>query len=185
MWCQVSLLASEVSLHSRTMRTIFLYIYYIIYILYIQVNKKSCRLRMATNRDGIKRKGNKIGMGLTGKLFYSRCLSRMFAGAIFPPSPRFVAETQDRGMPRSCPAPLTGDRVFTSFVYILQITSALFAYYGDCFNVKESGLEDFLPSLPEFCWEINLLSPPGAYYNQQEKRRDRGNGNITKIILKY
>ena len=29
-----------------------------------QVNKKSCRLRMATYRDGVKRKGDKIGMGL-------------------------------------------------------------------------------------------------------------------------
>ena len=124
---------------------------------------------MATYRDGLKRKGNKIGMGLIGKLFHSRCLSRMFTGAVFPPSPRFVAETQDRGMPRSCPAPLTGDRAFTSFVYILQITSALFAYYGDCFNVKESGLENFLRSLPEFCWEINLLSPPGAVLQSTRK----------------
>ena len=30
----------------------------------IQVNENSCRLRMATYRDGVKRKGDKIGMGL-------------------------------------------------------------------------------------------------------------------------
>ena len=30
----------------------------------IQVNEKSFRLRMATYRDGVKRKGDKIGMGL-------------------------------------------------------------------------------------------------------------------------
>ena len=30
----------------------------------IQVNEKSCRLKMATYRDGVKRKGDKIGMGL-------------------------------------------------------------------------------------------------------------------------
>ena len=30
----------------------------------IQVNEKSCRLRMATYRDGVKRKGDKIGMGV-------------------------------------------------------------------------------------------------------------------------
>ena len=30
----------------------------------LQVNEKSCRLRMATYRDGVKRKGDKIGMGL-------------------------------------------------------------------------------------------------------------------------
>ena len=29
-----------------------------------QVNEKSCRLRMATYRDGLKRKGGNIGMGL-------------------------------------------------------------------------------------------------------------------------
>ena len=29
-----------------------------------QVNEKFCRLRMATYRDGVKRKGDKIGMGL-------------------------------------------------------------------------------------------------------------------------
>ena len=29
-----------------------------------QVNEKSCRLRMATYRDGVKRKGDKIGMGV-------------------------------------------------------------------------------------------------------------------------
>ena len=31
---------------------------------YKLVNKKSCRLRMATYRDDVKRKGDKIGMGL-------------------------------------------------------------------------------------------------------------------------
>ena len=30
----------------------------------LQVNEKSCRLRMATYRDGVKRKGDKIGMGV-------------------------------------------------------------------------------------------------------------------------
>ena len=30
----------------------------------IQVNEKSLRLRMATYRDGVNRKGDKIGMGL-------------------------------------------------------------------------------------------------------------------------
>ena len=30
----------------------------------IQLNEKSCRLRMGTYRDGVKRKGDKIGMGL-------------------------------------------------------------------------------------------------------------------------
>ena len=34
----------------------------IIYIL--QVNEKSCRLRMGAYRDGVKRKGDKIGMGV-------------------------------------------------------------------------------------------------------------------------
>ena len=29
-----------------------------------RVNEKYCRLRMATYRDGVKRKGDKIGMGL-------------------------------------------------------------------------------------------------------------------------
>ena len=29
-----------------------------------QVNEKSCRLRMATYRDGVKRKRDKIGMGV-------------------------------------------------------------------------------------------------------------------------
>ena len=33
-------------------------------VLCIQVNEKSCRLRMATYRDGVKRKGDKIGMGV-------------------------------------------------------------------------------------------------------------------------
>ena len=32
--------------------------------IYIQVNEKSCRLKMATYRDGVKRKGDKIGMGV-------------------------------------------------------------------------------------------------------------------------
>ena len=31
---------------------------------FIQVNEKSCRLRMGTYRDGVKRKGDKIGMGV-------------------------------------------------------------------------------------------------------------------------
>ena len=30
----------------------------------IQVNEKSCRLRMGAYRDGVKRKGDKIGMGV-------------------------------------------------------------------------------------------------------------------------
>ena len=30
----------------------------------IKVNEKSCRLRMATYRDDVKRKGDKIGMGV-------------------------------------------------------------------------------------------------------------------------
>ena len=30
----------------------------------VQVNEKSCRLRIGTYRDGVKRKGYKIGMGL-------------------------------------------------------------------------------------------------------------------------
>ena len=30
----------------------------------LQVNEKSCRLRMGTYRDGVKRKGDKIGMGI-------------------------------------------------------------------------------------------------------------------------
>ena len=29
-----------------------------------QVNEKSCRLRMGAYRDGVKRKGDKIGMGV-------------------------------------------------------------------------------------------------------------------------
>ena len=29
-----------------------------------QVNEKSCRLRMGSYRDGVKKKGDKIGMGL-------------------------------------------------------------------------------------------------------------------------
>ena len=29
-----------------------------------QVNEKSCRLKMGAYRDGVKRKGDKIGMGL-------------------------------------------------------------------------------------------------------------------------
>ena len=29
-----------------------------------QVNEKSCRFRMGAYRDGVKRKGDKIGMGL-------------------------------------------------------------------------------------------------------------------------
>ena len=33
-------------------------------VLYIQVNEKSCRLRMGAYRDGVKRKGDKIGMRL-------------------------------------------------------------------------------------------------------------------------
>ena len=33
-------------------------------VLCIQVNKKSCRLRMAAYRDGVKKKGDKIGMGV-------------------------------------------------------------------------------------------------------------------------
>ena len=33
-------------------------------LLVIQVNEKYFRLRMGTNRDGVKRKGDKIGMGL-------------------------------------------------------------------------------------------------------------------------
>ena len=33
-------------------------------VLCIQVNEKSCRLRMGAYRDGVKRKGDKIGMGL-------------------------------------------------------------------------------------------------------------------------
>ena len=32
--------------------------------MYIQVNEKSCRLRMATYRDAVKSKGDKIGMGV-------------------------------------------------------------------------------------------------------------------------
>ena len=36
----------------------------IIQALYLQVNKKSCRLRMGAYRDGVKRKGDKIGMGV-------------------------------------------------------------------------------------------------------------------------
>ena len=47
------------------------------------------------------------------------------------------------------------------YIVCLYLTSH-FSYYADCFNVKESGLEDFLRSLPEFCWEINLLLPPSA-----------------------
>ena len=31
---------------------------------FLQVNEKSCRLRMGTYRDGVKMKGDKIGMGL-------------------------------------------------------------------------------------------------------------------------
>ena len=31
---------------------------------FLQVNEKSCRLRMGAYRDGIKRKRDKIGMGL-------------------------------------------------------------------------------------------------------------------------
>ena len=31
---------------------------------YIQVNEKPFRLRMGAYRDGVKRKGDKIGMGL-------------------------------------------------------------------------------------------------------------------------
>ena len=31
---------------------------------WLQVNEKSCRLRMGAYRDGVKRKGDKIGMGL-------------------------------------------------------------------------------------------------------------------------
>ena len=30
----------------------------------LQVNKKSCRLRMGAYRDSVKRKGDKIGMGV-------------------------------------------------------------------------------------------------------------------------
>ena len=30
----------------------------------LQVNEKSCRLRMGAYRDGVKRKGDKIGMGV-------------------------------------------------------------------------------------------------------------------------
>ena len=30
----------------------------------VQVNEKSCRLRMGTYRDGVKRRGDKIGMGV-------------------------------------------------------------------------------------------------------------------------
>ena len=30
----------------------------------VQVNKKSCRLRMGAYRDGVKSKGDKIGMGV-------------------------------------------------------------------------------------------------------------------------
>ena len=33
-------------------------------VLCIQVNEKSCRLRMGAYRDGVKRKGDKIGMGV-------------------------------------------------------------------------------------------------------------------------
>ena len=33
-------------------------------VLCIQVNEKSCRLRMGAYRDGVKRKRDKIGMGL-------------------------------------------------------------------------------------------------------------------------
>ena len=33
-------------------------------VIYIQVNEKSCRLRMGTYRDRVKRKGDKIVMGL-------------------------------------------------------------------------------------------------------------------------
>ena len=33
-------------------------------ILCIQVNEKSCRLRKGAYRDGVKRKGDKIGMGV-------------------------------------------------------------------------------------------------------------------------
>ena len=32
--------------------------------IHLQVNEKSCRLRMGTYRDGVKRKRDKIGMGL-------------------------------------------------------------------------------------------------------------------------
>ena len=32
--------------------------------IHLQVNEKSCRLRMGTYRDGVKWKGDKIGMGL-------------------------------------------------------------------------------------------------------------------------
>ena len=31
---------------------------------YVQVNEKSCRLRMGAYRDGVKSKGDKIGMGV-------------------------------------------------------------------------------------------------------------------------
>ena len=33
-------------------------------VIILQVNEKSCRLRMGACRDGVKRKGDKIGMGL-------------------------------------------------------------------------------------------------------------------------
>ena len=33
-------------------------------VIILQVNEKSCRLRMGAYRDGVKRKGDKIGMGL-------------------------------------------------------------------------------------------------------------------------
>ena len=32
--------------------------------IHLQVNEKSCRLRMGAYRDGVKRKGDKIGMGI-------------------------------------------------------------------------------------------------------------------------
>ena len=35
-----------------------------IILIILQVNEKSSRLRMVTYRDGVKRKGDKIGMGL-------------------------------------------------------------------------------------------------------------------------
>ena len=32
--------------------------------IHLQVNEKFCRLRMGAKRDGVKRKGDKIGMGI-------------------------------------------------------------------------------------------------------------------------
>ena len=36
----------------------------LLYFVVLKVNENSCRLRMGTYRDGVKRNGDKIGMGI-------------------------------------------------------------------------------------------------------------------------